>query len=82
MIKIIYILILKEKEVNNYQILETSTSILFKFFRRTLIMFYPDVPDEPVEFEGEGKYVVVVRGISHDKRSIRFRSQDTLSCFS
>lgn len=38
--------------------------------------------DEPVEFEGEGEDVVVVRGVPNHEGSVRFSSKDAFSCFS
>lgn len=46
----------------------------------TLVVLYPDVPDEAIELEGEGEDVVVVRRVSHYEGSIRFIGQYLLCC--
>ena len=43
-------------------------------------MFYPDVSDEAVQFEGEAEDVVLVAAVSHHKAPVRFPRQNPLRC--
>lgn len=43
-------------------------------------MFYSDVSDEAVEFEGETEDVVLVAAVSHHKAPVRFPRQNPLRC--
>ena len=45
-----------------------------------MVMFYPDVPDEAVEFEGETEDVVLVAAVSHHKAPVRLPRQNPLRC--
>ena len=40
--------------------------------RATLIVFYPDVSDEAVKFEGKTEDVVLVAAVSHYKAAVWF----------
>ena len=40
--------------------------------RATLIVFYPDVSDEAVQFEGEAEDVVLVAAVPHHKAAVWF----------
>lgn len=45
-----------------------------------MVMFYSDVSDEAVEFEGETEDVVLVAAVSHHKAPVRFPRQNPLRC--